>query len=250
MPGGPFQTAMAFHCQAGCDCYFCETQRRLGKQQAAGPSLDVVVAEAAARHAKYLGDTLGEAGRDYARRFHTTVGSKVGAVVGYVEHSPRVVRLLCVLVALCAVCINLQQLVEVRLYRKAILERGGDFVGGKYPRTLKKYVQSQSPVAALYNLYQAFFALVTVLIEADLRCVQRVVRLQELLHQQALFLTTRRGRAFFYLFQATLSLFQFKAADLACGSGMVLCAVLLLCCGRSKTEVGAAGPPRLQAQRS
>mmetsp|Transcript_79260 Transcript_79260/g.224169 ORF Transcript_79260/g.224169 Transcript_79260/m.224169 type:complete len:239 (+) Transcript_79260:63-779(+) len=230
---------MAFRCEADCDCYFCETQRKLGTARGGKgeePTLDVFVANAAADHARFLqANSKGNAGRDYAWQLSSTVGSRVGAVVGYVEHSPCFVRLLCVLVFTCTLMVNLRELGGVRIYWRLLLEHGRDFAAGKYERVFRTYMQSESPVAALYNLYQAFFALVTVLVEVDPKWVQHRVRLQELLHQQALFLTTRRGRGAFYVFQATLSLFQFRGTDLVCGLGMLVCAALC-CCAPSKLE--------------
>uniref|UniRef100_A0A7S0A6I3 Uncharacterized protein n=1 Tax=Pyrodinium bahamense TaxID=73915 RepID=A0A7S0A6I3_9DINO len=228
---------MAFKCEADCDCYFCETQRRLGASAGEEtPTLDVFVANAAAQHARFLKDTRGEAGRDYAERLSTTMGSRVGAVVGYVEHSPCWARFLCVSIFTFSFMVNMSELGHMRVYGRLLLEHGRDFASGRYPRLFRRYMQSESPVAALYNLYQAFFALVSVLVEVDPKWTQRRVRLQEMLHRQALFLTTRSGRSAFYIFQATLSLFQFRGVDIICGLGMLACA-LLCACGQAKLEV-------------
>lgn len=210
-------------CEMNCACYFCQALR--GKDSCgAGPDREkggagetdvtVFVASAAAQHAKYLRSTTGR--RTGGQEFADAVALHVGEALGYVEHSSPAVRLFCLVVGIATFVVNVQEAWSVHVPWMLLLERMPEFISGRYPRTVRAYVQSESPVAMLYNVYQALFALITVVLELG-----QGKSLQGWLHRQARFLTTRRGRSLFYVFQATLSIFQFNQNDFMCGIGML-----------------------------
>jgi len=206
--------------EAGCKCFFCQTERAAagaaGVSSGSNGELSVLLAQDAAKAGP--------------------LGARAGPLAVDVEYLPGRVALLCIAVALYTFVVNARQLGLVRVYSiiEAIFDDAHfDAVAMRKSGSpsVRRYLQSdESPVAALYHGFQAMFALLAVLLEINPRWLRRrSLRMQDRLYEQAGFLTRRRGRGFFYLLQATLSLYQFKSYDCFCGMGLMVCAVLCSC---------------------